>query len=140
MTADRIPLANPGDMGGFTLIEVITAMAVLGIVMTTLFRLQSATVTLFEAALFRETAPVLARQQLAALELNGFKPDELPERINGAGYTWACQITEGDFCADWDGVLSKRMARGLRKIKVTVFSPDGNRGFTLVSWRFSHEE
>ncbi len=129
------------NKAGFTLMEVMVAMAVLAIVLATLFKLQSSTIGLSEAAHFKGIAPVLARQQLSALEQNGFDPEELPREFEGrhAGYTWSCDIQKGD-SADWEEILSKKEAEELKKIQITIFSPNQTRSFSFVTWRFKNEE
>lgn len=142
MTASESVMEIIGDTRGFTLVEVIVAIAVLAMVLVTLFRLQSSTVGLSEAAYFKQTAPLLALRKIDALEGNGFDPGNLPQEFKGRyqGYTWVCDIKEGSWSADWDGIFSRGQVKGLRKIKMTIFSPEQKRSFTLLTWRYRHEE
>jgi prepilin-type N-terminal cleavage/methylation domain-containing protein len=142
MIASDSVMETLGDTRGFTLVEVIVAMAVLAIVMVTLFRLQSSTVGLSEAAAFKQAAPRLALGQIDALEENGFNPGELPQEFKGRyqNYSWTCDIKEGSWSADWDGILSSRQVKGLRRIQMTILSPEQKRSFTLLTWRYRHEE
>jgi general secretion pathway protein I len=52
---------------GFTLLEVMIAMAILGIALTSLFGSQSASVALATETRFNVQAPLLAKMQLAAI-------------------------------------------------------------------------
>ncbi len=80
---------------GFTLIEVIVAMAIIATVMTALFRMQSGTINLAGADDFQTTARFLAAKALAQIELSIDDPErqgEFDEAFNG--YTWQCEVTE----------------------------------------------
>ena len=127
---------------GFTLIEIMVAMAVLAIALASLFKLQSSAISLAEAARFKSLAPVLARQQMAALELAGYDPDELSGGFedNHQGYTWSCEVENGDDAADWEEILSGDRAERLKRISLTIYSPGQARRFTLNTWRYLDEE
>ena len=132
---------STGNETGFTLLEVMVAMAVLAIVLATVFKLQSSTINLSEAAHFKGIAPFLAQQQISALEQNGFDPDDLSKEFEGSywGYTWSCDIQDGGG-ADWEDILSEQGAEGLKKIQIIIYSPNQTRSFALVTWRYENEE
>ncbi len=123
---------------GFTLIEIMVAMAVLAIVLATLFKLQSSTIALSEAAHFKTLAQVLVRQQMAALELAGYEQDELPKEFKNEyeGYTWSCEVETGADAGNFDEILSEAQAEKLKKISLTIYSPGQVRSFTLNTWRY----
>ena len=78
----------PVRTAGFTLLEVMIAVAILAIALTSLFGSQSASVALATETRFNTHAPLLARMQLAEI-LSG---DEIFS-------------TEGDFGEDFPGFL-----------------------------------
>lgn len=78
----------PVRTAGFTLLEVMIAVAILAIALTSLFGSQSASVALATETRFNTHAPLLARMQLAET-LSG---DEIFS-------------TEGDFGEDFPGFL-----------------------------------
>jgi len=125
---------------GFTLLEVIVAMAVLSIVMVTLFRLQASTVGLSGAVAFNQVAPRLAKEQVHALIENNFNPDDLDQELEApyTGYTWACDIREAGEDQDWDSILPSRQLKRLKQIKITILSPDRNSTFSLSTWTYDN--
>ncbi len=127
---------------GFTLIEIMVAMAVLAIVLATLFKLQSSTIALSEAAHFKTLAQVLARQQMAALELSGYEPDELSKEFQDEykGYTWSCEVKTGTDAGNFDEMLSEAQTEKLKKISLTIYSPGQLRSFSLKTWRYIDAE
>jgi general secretion pathway protein I len=82
---------------GFTLMEVLVALAVLAIALTSIYRLQGQTFMMSASARFYSQAPQLARMKLAELETEKFK-----DIIDGngdfgedfPGYTWSVSIEE----------------------------------------------
>ena len=127
---------------GFTLMEILVSLAVLSIVLVSVFKLQSSTIALAEAAHFKLIAPILARQQLSALEKAGLDPDELPREFEGEfqGYTLTCEVENGTDAADLEDILSGKPAEQLKKIRLTIYSPGEERRFSIETWRFVNDE
>ncbi len=82
---------------GFTLIEVLVALAIITIALTSVYRLQGDTFRMSGDARFYTLAPMLAKTQLAELESKGMKNagdgsgdfgDEFP------GYEWSVSLEE----------------------------------------------
>ena len=65
--AKRPRLLRPGE-GGFTLLEVMFAMAVLAIALVAVFQSQSQSVAMLASARFETTAALLAKSKMAQLE------------------------------------------------------------------------
>jgi general secretion pathway protein I len=65
--------ARTKPAGGFTLLEVMVALAVLAIALTSIYRLQSQTMMMSASARFYSLAPQLARAKLAEIERQEFK-------------------------------------------------------------------
>ena len=116
-TGDRIPVASKQQTGvgnrqtasGFTLLEVMVAMAIMAIVLVSVYRMHSQTLTMNAAARFYTQAPMLAQSKLAQLESDsseivagdsGDFGDKFP------GYTWSISTDEvssealGEIAAD----------------------------------------
>ena len=83
--------------GGFTLLEVMVALAVLAIALTSIYRLQSQTAMMSVSARFYSLAPQLARAKLAEIERQEFKDiasgsgdfgDDYP------GYNWTVAVED----------------------------------------------
>jgi general secretion pathway protein I len=76
---------------GFTLLEVLIAMAIMAIVLVGVYRMQSQTLRMTAASRFYTEAPLLAQDKLSQLEAN---PSELIAGDSGnfgelfPGYSW----------------------------------------------------
>ena len=86
-----------GTASGFTLLEVMVAMAIMAIVLVSVYRMHSQTLTMNAAARFYTQAPMLAQGKLAQLEGDsseivagdsGDFGDKFP------GYTWSLSTDE----------------------------------------------
>jgi general secretion pathway protein I len=104
---------------GFTLLEVMVAMAILAIAMTTLFSAQSQSLSLATEAKFNTNASLLAGLKLAELASGRLEPadaegdfgEDLP------GYTWKMEVR--DAAADrpeW----SRFLGGSLRRIDLAI--------------------
>jgi general secretion pathway protein I len=116
-TGDRIPVTikqhtgvdNRQTAAGFTLLEVMVAMAIMAIVLVSVYRMHSQTLTMNTAARFYTQAPMLAQSKLAQLEVasagtivgdSGDFGDKFP------GYSWSISTDEvssealGEIAAD----------------------------------------
>lgn len=91
---------NLRDRKGFTLLEVMIAMAILAISLVAVFRSQSQSVSMLSEARFLTTASLLAQGKMA--EMESVKPQEL---INGNGvfgedfsdYSWRVEVKDTAF-------------------------------------------
>ena len=87
MTDSGIQSAPPG----FTLLEVLIAMAIMAIVLAGVYRMQFQTLSMTAASRFYTEAPLLAQDKLSQLEAN---PSELIAGDSGdfgeqfPGYSW----------------------------------------------------
>ena len=83
--------------GGFTLLEVMVALAVLAIALTSIYRLQGQTMMMSASARFYNLAPQLARAKLSEIERQEFK-----DIVDGSGdfgedypgYNWTVAVEE----------------------------------------------
>lgn len=85
---------------GFTLLEVMIAMAILAISLVAVFRSQSQSVSMAGEARFLTTASLLAQGKMA--ELESLKPQELSDGSGGFGedfpdYLWRVEVKDTAF-------------------------------------------
>lgn len=107
----------PGGKKGFTLLEVLVALAALAVVMTAVFRLHAQTISMNIAAKFYTTAPVLAQKQLAEIELSPI--EDISDNSgdfgdNFPGYRYSYTVTEVE------NEYLESAADGLRQIDLRV--------------------
>jgi general secretion pathway protein I len=118
--------------GGFTLMEVMVALAILAIALTSIYRLHSQTLTMSYQARFYSQAPLLAEAKLAEVERQGIK-----ENADNSGdfgesypnYTWTVNIEE--VSSD----LIKEPRYHLVRIEVTISQNEEN-AYALRTYRF----
>ena len=68
MTSKTHPnISNRHIASGFTLLEVMVAMAIMAIVLVSVYRMHSQTLTMNSASRFYTLAPLLAQSKLAQL-------------------------------------------------------------------------
>jgi len=143
-TGDRIPVTSKQQAGvsnrqtasGFTLLEVMVAMAIMAIVLVSVYRMHSQTLTMNTAARFYTQAPMLAQSKLAQLEGDssgivagdsGDFGDKFP------GYTWSISTDEissealGEIGAD------------LKRIDMTVSFNSDEYVYDVRTYRFMRE-
>lgn len=98
MTSTSVPVKSCSQELGFTLLEVMIAVAVLAIALTSLLGSQSASVGLATETRFHVQAPLLARKQLAELVAGGeliSSEGEVGEEF--PGFHWELQAEEVSF-------------------------------------------
>ena len=91
---------NRRDRKGFTLLEVMIAMAILAISLVAVFRSQSQSVSMAGEARFLTTASLLAQGKMA--EMEGMRPQELTNGNGGFGddfsdYVWLVEVKDTAF-------------------------------------------
>jgi general secretion pathway protein I len=127
---------NRQTASGFTLLEVMVAMAIMAIVLVSVYRMHSQTLTMNTAARFYTQAPMLAQSKLAQMEAassgiiegdSGDFGDKFP------GYTWSISAEEvssetlGEFAAD------------LKRIDMTVSFNNDEYVYNVRTYRFLRE-
>ena len=116
----EIKMANKKKTSGFTLVEVLVAVAILAIALVAVFRLQSQSVSMATDARFTTSAALLAQSKMAEVE---------------SGKSFSGLNQEGKFGDDypqynWRVEVSDTKIAKFKKIEVTVFNKDMPRGGT----------
>jgi prepilin-type N-terminal cleavage/methylation domain-containing protein len=119
-------------IGGFTLLEVMVALAVLSIALTSIYRLQGQTMMMSASARFYSLAPQLAQTKLSEIERREFS-----EITGGSGdfgndypsYKWTVAVED----LPTDLITNKKYH--LTGITVTVSQNEEN-SYQLRTYRF----
>ncbi len=124
---------NDALPAGFTLFEVMIAIAFISIVLTAVYRLQAQTIAMAAASRFYTTAPLLAQGKMAEFELK--KADEL-ESASGdfgeefPGFAW--EVSVEDVESEELGSLAER----LKRIDVRVSFDEAEFNYGFRAYRF----
>ncbi len=106
---------RPAD-SGFTLFEVVIAMALLGLVFATAFGLLAAGLRSAKASTDYTQAVLLAKRQLEGLLAPGVQPGFLDGTFEKTGYRWTAEVSP-------EGSDAQELPARLFKVQVTVFWP-----------------
>jgi general secretion pathway protein I len=118
---------------GFTLLEVMVAIAIIAIVVLSIYRLHTQTISMNTAARFYTIAPLLAEDTLAAIEIqkaDQWQADGGDFGEKFTGFHWQTQI---------DAVESELLdvqAERLKKIEVTISFNHDEYVYHLRTYRF----
>jgi len=132
----RAPTEYLNRLSGFTLLEVMVALAVMSIVLVSVYRMHSQSLTMNAAARFYTQAPLLAQSKLAAFETlsgGGFPEDSGDFGEQFPGYRW--KISETDVTSEILGAV----AEDLKRIDVTVAYNNDQFSYNLRTYRFKRE-
>ena len=121
---------------GFTLLEVMVAIAILAIVLVSVYRMHSQTLAMSTAARFYTQAPMLAQSKLAQIEVDssgitGTDSGDFSDKF--PGYTWRLSTEEvasealGEIAAD------------LKRIDLTVVLNNDEYIYNVRTYRFIRE-
>ncbi len=122
---------------GFTLLEVMIALAVMSIVLVSVYRMHSQSLTMNTAARFYTMAPLLAQSKMAELEAlsaDGFPEDSGDFGEQYPGYSWQTSISEVS-----SEVLGE-VANDLKQIDLTVSYNNNQFIHSLRTYRFQRDE
>ena len=121
---------------GFTLMEVMVALAVVAIALMAVYRMHTQTLFMDASGRADTVATMLARQKLADIDSDSESEllDDSGEFTDAhAGYGWRIQ-TE-DVSSD----LIKEDGPQLKRITLTISPPGVSDGLTLVTYRYRYE-
>ena len=128
--------SNPQPAPGFTLLEVLIAVAIMAIVLVSVYRMHSQTLSMTTATRFYTQAPMLAQSKMAQLETapadsisgdSGDFGDKFP------GYRWSVSTEE---------VSSEALgevADDLKRIDVTVSLYESEYEYSIRAYRLVRE-
>ncbi len=125
---------KPGArQNGFTLLEVMVAVAIMAIVLVSVYRMHSQTLAMNAAARFYTQAPLLAQSKLAELEtasadkIAGDSGD-FGENFPGYRYTVSTEEIASEALGE--------VANDLKKIDITVALNENEYVYRLRTYRF----
>lgn len=116
------------EPNGFTLLEVMLAMAILAIALVAVFQSQSQSISMIGQSRFETTAALLAQSKMATIDAtktsdiipdNGTFDDDFPS------YTWSVDVSD-------------TASESVKKISVTVVNKlmTSNNTYTLILYKF----
>ena len=125
------------QVNGFTLLEVMVAVAIMSIVLVSVYRLHSQSLAMNTQTRFYTQAPMLAQSKLAEMATG-----EDAEFINDsgdfgeefAGFSWNVAVDEVDIEALGE------ISQDLKKIEVSVSYNDNEFVYNLRTFRLIREE
>jgi general secretion pathway protein I len=126
------PGRRAGATRGFTLIEVLVALSILTVALTSIYRLQSDTFRMSDDTRFYTLAPMLAQQKLSEIERQGLSLVSGGSGDFGQafpGYAWSLRIE------DAQSELIKNPKHHLIRLDLEV-TRDEVRRYTLRTYRF----
>jgi general secretion pathway protein I len=115
-------------------VEVVVALAVLAVVLVSVFRLQTGNLAVVERLAFESRAAMLARAKLAAIDAQGIDPDLERQGDFGdeaPGYAWRIDLTPRD-----DALLGET-ARRLFLIEIRIDLNQDDHVFHLRTQRLA---
>jgi len=118
---------------GFTLLEVMIALSVMAIVLVSVYRMHSQSLTMNTAARFYTQAPILAQGKMAELEVlsSGAFPEnsgDFGEQF--PGYSWKTSV------ADITSEILGEVAEDLKRVDITVSLNENQFVYSLRTYRF----
>jgi len=118
---------------GFTLLEIMVAMAIIAIVLVAVYKMHHQTIDMNNATSFHTRAPLLAQKKIAAIKrrtLNDIADDEGDFGEDFADYHW--QVTVEDVESELLGDATRR----LKKIDMTVSHDRDEMTYQIRSYIF----
>lgn len=133
-------MRNVFKTDGFTLLEVMISISIIALVIVSLLRMQSGTISLASVNKFNQTAPVLANRLLARItvDIDGFTEQEGDFGEAYPGITWTCDISDASELEKIDYFNSDNINQ-LKKIDLQIVDTSGGKPFKITAWRLQHE-
>ena len=128
--------SNQQPDSGFTLLEVLIALAIMAIVLVSVYRLHSQTLSMATANRFYTQAPLLAQSKMAQLEASpagSFSGESGDFGEKFPGYSWSV-ATE-----DVSSEILGEIASDLKRIDVTVTLNENEYVYSIRSYRLMRE-
>ena len=131
--------AHPKAIGrsfGFTLLEVMVALAVMSIVLVSVYRMHSQSLTMNTAARFYTQAPMLAQSKMVeieALSSSAFPEDSGDFGEEFPGYGWKASIVYVT------SEILGEVAEDLKRVDITVSLNENQFVYSLRTYRFQRD-
>ena len=121
---------------GFTLLEVMVALAVMSIVLVSVYRMHSQSLVMNTAARFYTQAPMLAQSKM--VELEALSSTVFPEESGDfgeefPGYSWKASM------ADVTAEILGEVAEDLKRVDISVSFNENQFVYNLRTYRFQRE-
>ena len=118
---------------GFTFLEIMVALSIIAIALTTIFKMHCQTVSMSFSAMFYSTAPLLAQSKLSELEamsISDMSSDSgnFDDPFNA--YTWSVDIHDPD-----ETQFPESVAKNLKKIDLVVSSESHQLAYAIQTYR-----
>ena len=119
---------------GFTLLEVLVAMAIISVALIAVFRLYAQTISMNHQLAFNTQAPFLAQQKMN--EWMTMPADEMSDESGGfedelQNYFWSVTVE--------DLTLDSLDSQILKQINIRVSRPDSGQKYNLRGYRFPRD-
>ena len=130
-----------GDERGFTLLEMMVAVMIVGLTVTTFFQLFGASLRLEHRARGFDKIIVLGRQTVACLQVRDLRRDEFPWSGEIENLSWSLRLEpvdvkpDADAVADSDSVTLRWISELYRLVFVMQDKQRPGRHLRLVSYR-----
>jgi len=127
---------RPDRASGFTLLEVMVAVAVMSIVLVSVYRMHSQSLTMNTAARFYTLAPLLAQNKMAELETlssEGFPDDSGDFGEQYPGYSWRTSLS------DVSSEVLGEVADDLKRVDLTISYNNDQFSHNIRTYRFQRE-
>jgi len=122
---------------GFTLLEIMVALSIIAIALTTVYKLHYQTLSMNYSTMFYSIAPLLAQKKLSELEvlpITSMSSDSGNFNNQFNGYTWSVEIN------DYSGTeLFENVAKNLKQINLTVSSDNHQLTYHIQTYRLNRE-
>jgi len=121
---------------GFTLLEVMVALAVMSIVLVSVYRMHSQSLAMNTAARFYTQAPMLAKSKMVEIEAlisSAFPADSGDFGEEFPGYSWQAST------ADINSEILGEVAEELKRIDIKVSLNEDQFVYNLRTYRFQRE-
>ena len=118
---------------GFTLLEIMVAMAIIAIVLVAVYKMHHQTIDMNNAASFHTRAPLLAQKKIAEIKrrtLNDIADEEGGFGEDFSDYHWQMTVE------DVESELLGDAARRLKKIDMTVSHSQDEMTYQIRSYIF----
>ena len=118
---------------GFTLLEIMVAMAIIAIVLVAVYKMHHQTIDMNNAASFHTRAPLLAQKKIAEIKsrtLDNIADDEGGFGENFADYHWKMTVE------DVESELLGDAARRLKKVDMTVSHGQDEMTYQIRHYKF----